>query len=204
MKKMAYIPFLMTSYDENGNAIESHIIFTDQNGNYNSSTLYVDHTYETNAGDEMYDWLTAYNEAYDNEDTETLKKLDEEYKTLVTKYKKGVGTWFGLNTKVSDDLGRHGTLDQSLNATGALPFGTYTIEELRCPNNKDYELVSDTIILDTDAAETDAATDPEGYKSHSMHGTINFGTIYNRKRQAWHFNCSIDTGRGKSLQPCIF
>lgn len=181
MKKMAYIPFLMTSYDENGNAIESHIIFTDQNGNYNSSTLYVDHTYETNAGDEMYDWLTAYNEAYDNEDTETLKKLDEEYKTLVTKYKKGVGTWFGLNTKVSDDLGRHGTLDQSLNATGALPFGTYTIEELRCPNNKDYELVSDTIILDTDAAETDAATDPEGYKSHSMHGTINFGTIYNRK-----------------------
>ncbi len=112
---------------------------------------------------------------------ETLKKLDEEYKTLVTKYKKGVGTWFGLNTKVSDDLGRHGTLDQSLNATGALPFGTYTIEELRCPNNKDYELVSDTIILDTDAAETDAATDPEGYKSHSMHGTINFGTIYNRK-----------------------
>lgn len=181
MKKMAYIPFLMTSYDENGNAIESHIIFTDQNGNYNSSTLYVDHTYETNAGDEMYEWLTAYNEAYDNEDTETLKKLDEEYKTLVTKYKKGVGTWFGLNTKVSDDLGRHGTLDQSLNATGALPFGTYTIEELRCPNNKDYELVSDTIILDTDAAETDAATDPEGYKSHSMHGTINFGTIYNRK-----------------------
>lgn len=166
MKTMAYIPFLMTSYDENGNIIEQHVIFTDQNGNFNTSSLYVDHTFETNSGDEMYDWLVKYEEAYENDDTETLNILNAEYEELVEKYKSGVGTWFGVNSEPNNDL-------------GALPFGTYTIEELRCPNNNGYDMVTDTIVVDTNSGETDATTDPEGYKNHTMHGTINFGTIYN-------------------------
>ncbi len=166
MKTMAYIPFLMTSYDENGNAIEQHIIFTDQNGNFNTSSLYVNHTYETNSGDELKEWLTRYEEAYENNDTDTLNILDAEYPTLVEKYKSGIGTWFGVNSEPNNDI-------------GALPFGTYTIEELRCPNNNGYDMVIDTIVVDANSGETDATTDPEGYKNHTMHGTINFGTIYN-------------------------
>lgn len=179
MKAMPYTPFLMTSYDENGNPIESHVIFTDQNGDFNTSAKYVDHTYNTNAGDEMYDWLMKYSNAYENEDEDTIASMDAEYAKLVEKYKAGVGTWFGLNTKVSDDLGRKGTLTNELNAVGALPFGTYTIEELRCPYNKGYKMVTDTVVVDSDAADTTADIDPEGYKSHAMHSTVNMGTIYN-------------------------
>ena len=178
-KKMAFIPFLMKSYDEDGNVIESHIIFTDQNGDFNTCADYVDHTYKTNAGDELYDYLMEYAKAYDDEDEDKIAELDAQYKDLTAGLAKGVGTWFGLNTKVSDDLNRQGNLDKVLSQTGALPFGTYTIEELRCPNNKNYDMVSDTIIVDTDACETDAVTDPESFKEHKMHSTINFGTIYN-------------------------
>lgn len=178
-KKMAFIPFLMKSYDEDGNVIESHIIFTDQNGDFNTCADYVDHTYKTNAGDELYDYLMEYAKAYDDEDEDKIAELDAQYKDLTAGLAKGVGTWFGLNTKVSDNLNRQGNLDKALSQTGALPFGTYTIEELRCPNNKNYDMVSDTIIVDTDACETDAVTDPESFKEHKMHSTINFGTIYN-------------------------
>ena len=178
-KKMAFIPFLMKSYDEDGNVIESHIIFTDQNGDFNTCADYVDHTYKTNAGDELYDYLMEYAKAYEDENEDKIAELDAQYKDLTAGLAKGVGTWFGLNTKVSDDLNRQGNLDKVLSQTGALPFGTYTIEELRCPNNKNYDMVSDTIIVDTDACETDAVTDPESFKEHKMHSTINFGTIYN-------------------------
>lgn len=166
MKAMPYIPFLMSSYDENGNIVEQHVIFTDQNGGFNTSALYVDHTYETNSGDELYNWLAEYEKAYENKDEAALELLDVEYKDLVKKYKNGVGTWFGLNSEINDEL-------------GALPFGTYTIEELRCPNNAGYDMVSDTIIVSVNSGETNAITDPEGYKNHTMYGTINFGTIYN-------------------------
>ena len=178
-KKMAFIPFLMKSYDKDGNVIESHIIFTDENGDFNTCADYVDHTYKTNAGDELADFLTKYNEAYENDDKDSIKELDSQYAELTKDLAKGVGTWFGLNTKVFDDLNRAGNLKTALAQTGALPFGTYTIEELRCPNNKNYDMVTDTIIVDTDACETDAVTDPASFKEHKMHSTINFGTIYN-------------------------
>lgn len=178
-KKMAFIPFLMKAYDKDGNVIESHIIFTDQNGDFNTCADYVDHAYKTNAGDELADFLTKYNEAYESDDKDSLKELDAQYAELTKDLAKGVGTWFGLNTKVSDDLNRQGNLKGKLTQTGALPFGTYTIEELRCPNNKSYDMVKDTIIVDTDACETDAVTDPASFKDHKMHSTINFGTIYN-------------------------
>lgn len=178
-KKMAFVPFLMKAYDKDGNVLESHIIFTDQNGDFNTCADYVDHAYKTNAGDELADFLTKYNEAYESDDKDSLKELDAQYAELTKDLAKGVGTWFGLNTKVSDDLNRQGNLKGKLTQTGALPFGTYTIEELRCPNNKSYDMVKDTIIVDTDACETDAVTDPASFKDHKMHSTINFGTIYN-------------------------
>ena len=178
-KKMAFIPFLMKAYDKDGNVIESHIIFTDQNGDFNTCADYVDHTYKTNAGDELADFLTKYNKAYESDDKDSIKELDAQYADLTKDLAKGVGTWFGLNKKVSDNLNRTGNLKTALAQTGALPFGTYTIEELRCPNNKSYDMVKDTIIVDTDACETDAVTDPASFKEHKMHSTINFGTIYN-------------------------
>ena len=134
-KKMAFIPFLMKAYDKDGNVLESHIIFTDQNGDFNTCADYVDHAYKTNAGDELADFLTKYNEAYESDDKDSLKELDAQYAELTKDLAKGVGTWFGLNTKVSDDLNRQGNLKGKLTQTGALPFGTYTIEELRCPNS---------------------------------------------------------------------
>ena len=50
-KVMAKIPFEITSYDKNGEEIEKHTIWTDENGYYASSSDFIPHTENTNAGD---------------------------------------------------------------------------------------------------------------------------------------------------------
>ena len=50
-KVMAKIPFEITSFDKNGQEIEKHTIWTDENGYYASSSDFIPHSDNTNAGD---------------------------------------------------------------------------------------------------------------------------------------------------------
>lgn len=82
------VPFRITS----NTTKESHVIMTDENGHYSSSSAYAAHTYRTNGG------------------------------------QAGDGLWFGL-----DADGRSVAVDDHV---GALPYDTYTIEELKCTANE--------------------------------------------------------------------
>ncbi len=80
---LANVKFLLTNVDTG----ESHIIWTDENGYYSTSSDYIKHSKDTN-NDEA-----------------------------------GSGIWFG-DEPVDDTV-------------GALPYGTYSLKELRCEANKD-------------------------------------------------------------------
>ncbi len=101
-KAMAGVQFKITLYDKNGNAVESHIITTDENGQYDSSSTYASHTAEN-------------------------------------------GLWFG--DAAPDD------------SRGALPYGTYTIEEIEGEANAGRTMYSDTFVISN---KTNAAK--MGYK----------------------------------------
>ena len=82
-EKLANVKFSLTNTDTG----ESHIIWTDENGYYSTSSDYIKHSKDTNND------------------------------------KAGSGIWFG-----EEDL------DDTI---GALPYGTYSLKELRCEANKD-------------------------------------------------------------------
>lgn len=82
-EKLANVKFSLTNTDTG----ESHIIWTDENGYYSTSSDYIKHSKDTNND------------------------------------KAGSGIWFG-----EEDL------DDTI---GALPYGTYSLKELRCEVNKD-------------------------------------------------------------------
>lgn len=87
-RPIAGVPFRITSKTTK----ESHVIMTDENGHYSSSSAYAAHSYKTNGG------------------------------------KAGNGLWFGLNAD-----GGSVPVDDG---AGALPYDTYTIEELKCSANE--------------------------------------------------------------------
>lgn len=87
-KRLADIPFEITSMTTG----ESHIVVTDENGQFSTSSAWTRHTQNTNQGESCND-----------------------------------GIWFG-SCEVND-------------ARGALPFDRYTVTELSCEANKDYELI---------------------------------------------------------------
>ena len=82
-EKLANVKFSLTNTDTG----ESHIIWTDENGYYSTSSDYIKHSKDTNND------------------------------------KAGSGIWFG-----EEDLD---------DTVGALPYGTYSLKELRCEANKD-------------------------------------------------------------------
>ncbi|MGN0297903.1 MAG: collagen binding domain-containing protein, partial [Lachnospiraceae bacterium] len=148
---MAYIPFKITALDKNGNEIESHIVYTDENGDFNSNNQYVLHSYKTNAGDSGYEeYLVNY------EETGVYAENDN---TIGR-----VGTWFGVNTHVENDL--------RLDATGAFPYGVYVIEELPCETNEGMRLVKDTFVISKELATTTLFIDQGGYMYGSMSGLV--------------------------------
>jgi len=149
---MPYIPFRITALDKNGEEIESHIVFTDENGDFNSNSNYVAHTYKTNAGDAA--WAEYLQTGTFGEDSHGH-----------------IGTWFGLGTTPSDAL--------RLGITGALPYGRYHIEELRCEANEGLALYDDYFTISGEISGTTQEIDPQGYMRGSMSGTVNYGTIYN-------------------------
>ena len=137
--RLAGVPFKVTSLTTG----ESHIAVTDENGYFSSASSWYAHDSNTNAND----WaLTA-------SDTIDSTKLDA-----------NAGFWFG-NNSVLDGNGTTSTSDavKADNKLGALPFDTYSVEELRCSANEGYALINTTVTVTRDAKTIDLGTfdDPE-------------------------------------------
>ena len=136
---LAGVPFKVTSLTTG----ESHIAVTDESGYFSSASSWNAHDSNTNAND----WaLTA-------SDTIDSTKLDA-----------NAGFWFGNNSAL-DGNGTTSTSDavKADNKLGALPFDTYSIEELRCSANEGYALINTTVTVTRDAKTIDLGTfdDPE-------------------------------------------
>lgn len=189
-KKMAYIPFLITSLDQDGNPIESHIAYTDKNGTFYTSNQYVYHEYETNRMDETFEDIEALREVIFNSENKTEPWIDynddvvREYVSNMPYYRMNAikafmdeanglctGTWFGVDTVVNDDL--------RLTDTGALPFGTYRIDEIPCEGNERKDLVHDYFKIENEISRTSKEINPRRWQYGPMAGNVNIGTIYN-------------------------
>ena len=134
---LAGVPFKVTSLTTG----ESHIAVTDENGYFSSASSWNAHDSNTNAND----WaLTA-------SDTIDSTKLDA-----------NAGFWFGNNSAL-DGNGPRSVAVKADNKLGALPFDTYSIEELRCSANEGYALINTTVTVTRDAKTIDLGTfdDPE-------------------------------------------
>ena len=113
---------------------EAHVVVTDANGYVTTSSSYNAHTASTNANDAAWDG----------------QAVDE---ALLNAY---AGVWFGL--------GGDGAMAEANDGVGALPYDTYTIEELPCSANAGLQLVKQTgIVVSRDAFVIDLGTidDPQ-------------------------------------------
>ena len=158
---LAGVPFKVTSLTTG----ESHIAVTDENGYFSSASSWNAHDSNTNAND----WaLTA-------SDTIDSTKLDA-----------NAGFWFG-NNSVLDGNGTTSTSDavKADNKLGALPFDTYSVEELRCSANEGYALINTTVTVTRDAKTIDLGTfddpDPEihttAYDASDSDHYVGVGTV---------------------------
>ena len=136
---LAGVPFKVTSLTTG----ESHIAVTDENGYFSSASSWNAHDGNTNAND----WALTADGTIDS------ARLDAT-----------AGFWFGNNSAL-DGNGTTSTSDavKADNKLGALPFDTYSIEELRCSANEGYALINTTVTVTRDAKTIDLGTfdDPE-------------------------------------------
>lgn len=133
--RLANVPFRITSKTTG----ESHIIFTDENGYWTSSSDYNAHSNDPNGNDDAYADNALVEENYNAE----------------------AGTWFGMNadgetTEPNDDM-------------GALPYDSYTVEELSCANNEGLQLVNTEFTVSRDGFTIDLGTidDPNAFVTTS-------------------------------------
>lgn len=98
---------------------ESHLLMTDENGEINTSSEFVKHSYKTNQNDSA---------------------LNADGTCDATKLVMDTGVWFGGTQDTEDGAKVCDTL-------GALPYDTYTISELSSPQNKGKKLISFDIQL---------------------------------------------------------
>ncbi|MBQ3282954.1 MAG: VaFE repeat-containing surface-anchored protein, partial [Atopobiaceae bacterium] len=90
---------------------EAHVLVCDRNGDASTAAGWNPHTRNTNANDKLAE-------------SETVKSSD---------FDTSAGIWFGL--------GEDGSMAEPDDSLGAMPYGHYTIEELRSDSNAGYELV---------------------------------------------------------------
>jgi hypothetical protein len=125
--KLAGIPFKLTSVTTG----EWHIIVSDKNGQVSTeATIAHPHSASTNANDAQFK----------TEDGSFSMPLVVDMSALDAT----AGVWFGTPSEapVNDSL-------------GALPFDTYVLEELPCPANEAYRMITDEILVDkTDDGST--------------------------------------------------
>lgn len=159
--RLAGVPFKVTSLTTG----ESHIAVTDENGYFSSASSWNAHDGNTNAND----WALTADGTIDS-----------------SKLNASAGFWFGNNTVVGED-GNATTGDalKADNSLGALPFDTYSVEELRCTANEGYALVNTTVTVSRSGASIDFGTldDPEpeihttAYDASDSDHYIGVGTV---------------------------
>lgn len=103
---------------------EAHVAVTDRNGMLSTSS----------------DWRSRQNAVNANDG------LLEEDRIDTSDVEEGSGIWFGQ--------GEDGSAAEPDDCLGALPFGEYRIEELRCEANEGYALWSDTFNVSRDTTAT--------------------------------------------------
>ena len=158
---LAGVPFKVTSLTTG----ESHIAVTDENGYFSSASSWNAHDSNTNAND----WALTASGTIDS-----------------TKLDANAGFWFG-NNSVLDGNGTTATSDavKADNKLGALPFDTYSVEELRCSANEGYALINTTVTVTRDAKTIDLGTfdDPEpeihttAYDASDSNHYVGVGTV---------------------------
>lgn len=158
---LAGVPFKVTSLTTG----ESHIAVTDENGYFSSASSWNAHDGNTNAND----WALTADGTIDS-----------------SKLNASAGFWFGNNTVVGED-GNATTGDalKADNSLGALPFDTYSVEELRCTANEGHALVNTTVTISRNGATIDFGTldDPEpeihttAYDASDSDHYIGVGTV---------------------------
>ena len=104
---------------------EQHVIVTDRNGVYNSKSRMNPHSQNTNGNDFVLEKYAG------EEDVIPSEELD---------YKAGL--WFGLGQKGSEAPVQDGL--------GALPYGEYRLQELRCESNIGYKLLDVRFYVEID------------------------------------------------------
>jgi hypothetical protein len=104
---------------------EQHVIVTDQNGVFNSKSKVNPHSQNTNGNDFVLKKYAGENDVIPSDE------LD--YKA---------GCWFGLGQKGSEAPVQDGL--------GALPYGSYRMQELRCEANAGYKLLDIRFYVESD------------------------------------------------------
>ena len=100
---------------------EAHVLVCDRNGDASTAASWNPHTRNTNANDKLIG-------------VEDVKASD---------FDTSAGIWFGL--------GENGSMAEPDDGLGAMPYGHYTIEELRSDSNAGYELVERELWITRDA-----------------------------------------------------
>ena len=124
---------------------ESHVIVTDENGYASTSADWNKHTENTNANDRLLE----------------MDKITEADIDMSS------GVWFGL--------GEFGSQAEPNDTLGAIPYGTYTLDELRCDANAEHKLIKNITIkvsrngavidlgtITNDMSDTEVPPQPEG------------------------------------------
>ena len=159
--RLAGVPFKVTSLTTG----ESHIAVTDENGYFSSASSWNAHDGNTNAND----WALTADGTIDS------ARLDAT-----------AGFWFGNNTILdADGNATTGDAIKADNALGAMPFDTYSVEELRCTANEGHALVNTTVTISRNGATIDFGTldDPEpeihttAYDASDSDHYIGVGTV---------------------------
>ena len=145
---LANVPFKITSKTTG----ESHVIVTDENGKASTKASWNKHTQDTNGNDWV---MTGPADAVSNFLAEVFNvgnKLDSTS-----------GVWFGQyqdgdETKITDPDDER----------GALPYDSYTLEELPCASNEGYHLIKKDFTVSRD-------------NTFNADNTVNLGTLTDQK-----------------------
>ncbi|MDO5426395.1 MAG: hypothetical protein Q4F54_00980 [Coriobacteriia bacterium] len=105
---MSNIPFKITSLSTG----EWHIVVSDTSGVVDTSSKHYPHSNNTNINDSLFD--------------ETTGQITDESSLIAES-----GCWFGLNNKTD-------VFSEANDERGAIPYGTYIIEELLVSKNQPY------------------------------------------------------------------
>ncbi len=215
--RLGGIPFKITS-ETTG---ESHVAVTDENGFLSTASKWNEHSFNTNGNDGLLDEALA--EAKEETPNTTQKETTEQKTTLLesdgsntnentnknadkntseTSSKTNTtiattGVWFGQtqeNTTVAVN-----------DSAGALPFDTYTIEELPCDANKTYQLVKlegivvkkDTLCVTLGRVDNKEEEKP----SPSLHTCAQSATDQDKLLSAHHSAEIIDQVEYENLTP---